>query len=463
MQKLIKYLNVAIFTSIVVLCEPAVGKSQDEYTILVAGHAYGAHAGTNIGLHPPLIKKLSEEKDSVSALILTGDIVNYSTTASWQQVDKEISTLGLTAFYVMGNHDDNATGKAVFNAKHGGLYYSFKIQNDLYIVLNSTESDRSISPTQLQFLKNTLLDAGSDCHKVFIFFHEVIWNSHEKYKLVRSNSRSRYAQIKDVSNFWTEVFPVLTAISDKNFYLFSGDVGGNPDAISAFYDKWQNVSLLSSGMGEVADENYLKVKIRPDTVLFELVSLNKEIIMKPVEWHSVPQKPGFIDGPEKINTSAPVFSYSVSPVFNATGYFWSFSEGISGKSDSVSIDLQFAVDFQKGQIMASAVNDGFGISEPVILEIRNENYTGFIENKISPEFSVFQSGQVVQIRFYAEEPSESNLQVFNSAWVLLYQKNVSLMQGLNTFSISDFAYHKGLVILSLQTRNQCFSKKVLIY
>ena len=463
MQKLIKYLNVAILISIVVLCEPAVGQPQNEYTILVAGHAYGAHAGTNIGLHPPLIKKLSEEKDSVSALILTGDIVNTSTTASWQQVEKEITNLGLTAFYVMGNHDNNATGKAVFNAKHGGLYYSFKIQNDLYIVLNSTESDRSISPTQLQFLKNTLLNAGSDCHKVFIFFHEVIWNSHEKYRLVRSNSRSRYTQIKDVSNFWDQVFPDFTNYSDKEFYLFSGDVGGNPDAISAFYDKWRNVTLLSSGMGEVADENYLKVKIRPDTVLFELVALNDGVTMKTMEWYSVPVRPDFIEGPEKISTSAPFSGYAVSPVFNATSYLWSLSEGISGSSDSANINLHFAADFQKGQISASAVNDGFGISEPAILEIQNENYTGFNENKIDPEFTVFQSGGIVQIRFNADENAESKLQVFNSAGILLYQQNVSLTWGLNTLNISELANYKGLVILSLQTRNQCFLKKVLIY
>lgn len=433
------------------------------YSIVVAGHAYGAHAGTNLGLHPPLIKKLSEEKDPVSALIFTGDIVNTSTAASWQQVEKEITNLGLTAFYVMGNHDNNATGKAVFNAKHGGLYYSFKIQSDLFIVLNSTESDRSISPTQLQFLKNTILNAGADCRKVFVFFHEVIWNSDEKYQLVRSNNRSRYAQIKDVSNFRTEVFPALTAFSDKNFYLFSGDVGGNPDAIAAFYDKWQNVTLLSSGMGEVADENYLKVKISPDTVLFELIALNDEVTMKSMEWYSVPAKPDFIEGPVKISTSTPFSGYAVSPVFNATSYLWSLSEGISGSSDSANINLYFDAEFRKGQIMASAVNDGFGISEPAILEIENENYTGFIENKISPEFSVFQSCGIVKIRFYAEEPSESNLQVFNSAGVLLYQKHIGLTPGLNTHNLPDFANYRGLVIVKLQTRNQCFLKKVLIY
>lgn len=462
MQKLFKYLNVAIFISLMVMCKQAVGQPQNEYTIVVAGHAYGAHAGTNIGLHPPLIKKLAEEKDSVSALVLTGDIVNYSNTASWQQVEKEINSLAMTAFFVMGNHDNNAAGKAVFNTKYGGLYYSFNIMNDLFVVLNSTESDRSISPVQLQFLKNALLNMDTDCHRIFIFFHEVIWNSHEKYKLVRSNSRSRYAQIKEVSNFWDEVFPVFTDYSDRDFYLFSGDVGGNPDAIAAFYDKWQNVTLLSSGMGEVADENYLKVNIKPDTVMFELVALNKEIPMKPMQWYSVPERPDFIDGLEIISTSVSFLGYSVSTVFNATSYLWSLSEGISGSSDSAKINLHFASDFKEGQIKASAVNEGFGISEPAILKIQNENSTGIDDTQTKPELSIFQSGQIIQVRFYSEENAESNLQVFNSAGVLLYQKHIGLTPGLNTHNLSDFASFRGLAILKLQTRNGCFSKKLLI-
>ena len=185
--------------------------------------------------------------------------------------------------------------------------------------------------------------------------------------------------------------------------------------------------------------------------------------MKTMEWYSVPVRPDFIEGPEKISTSAPFSGYAVSPVFNATSYLWSLSEGISGSSDSANINLHFAADFQKGQISASAVNDGFGISEPAILEIQNENYTGFNENKIDPEFTVFQSGGIVQIRFNADENAESKLQVFNSAGILLYQQNVSLTWGLNTLNISELANYKGLVILSLQTRNQCFLKKVLIY
>lgn len=97
------------------------GKSQTDstFSFLVAGHAYGAHTGTNIGLHPPFINKLSENKDTVFGLFLTGDIVNQSTDASWSQVEFELSALGLKSFYVMGNHDNNSIGNAVFNKKHG--------------------------------------------------------------------------------------------------------------------------------------------------------------------------------------------------------------------------------------------------------------------------------------------------------------------------------------------------------
>ena len=129
----------------ILMCSVIIAQSQtnSSYSFYVAGHAYGAHAGKNIGLHPPFLSKLTENKDSsVFALFLTGDIVNQSTTASWNQVEKELSDLNLNSYYVMGNHDNNSVGYEVFRKKHGGAYYSFVYKNELFLVLNSTESDR---------------------------------------------------------------------------------------------------------------------------------------------------------------------------------------------------------------------------------------------------------------------------------------------------------------------------------
>jgi len=178
------YLKAVAFIIAAFVSSMAFGQQGASYSILVAGHAYGAHVGTNLGLHPPFVEKLHEMKDTtIKALFLTGDIVNTSTSASWAQVEKELSDVGFPTYYIMGNHDYNTVGKAIFQAKYGGFYYSLMIHDDLYIILNTIEADRAISKTQLAFLTEKLRQATLTNKRVFILFHEVIWNSHEKYRL----------------------------------------------------------------------------------------------------------------------------------------------------------------------------------------------------------------------------------------------------------------------------------------
>src|SRR5690606_2046684 len=125
--------------AILCLCQNVYSQPTSTYSFYVAGHAYGAHAGSNIGLHPPLLEKLNQNQDSSAvALFLTGDIVNQSNSASWDQVEKELAELNLDSYYVMGNHDNNSVGYEVFRKKHGAAYYSFIYKNELYVILNST-------------------------------------------------------------------------------------------------------------------------------------------------------------------------------------------------------------------------------------------------------------------------------------------------------------------------------------
>lgn len=462
-----KIKNLSIISILVLLfflINPLRAKSQSgsDYSFLVAGHAYGAHTGTNIGLHPPLLEKLSEEHDSsLLGLFLTGDIVNTSTTASWNKVKTELTTLGIQSFYVMGNHDNNTLGHQIFKQKHGGDYYAFEHGNDLFIVLNSTESDRSISPAQLEFL-DTLL-ANTNREKAFIFFHEVIWNSHEKYKLVRSNSRSRYSQLKNISNFWTAVYPKLAALPEKNFFLFAGDVGGNPDAIAAFYDNWGNVTLLSSGMGEVNDDNYLKVNVYPDTVTFSLIPLNEGVEMNPVTWYNIPEKPDTIDGPVSVLPLQSEIKYKVLPVWNATEYRWNVSAGITGNSDSTSIMLDFGEQFSVGEISVHAINDGFGESEPVTLLVFADDTTFIAENKIDINFEVFQNRELIQISFSSNRAQQAQFRISGITGREVYNERFQLNQGFQTKSIHKNALWKGVFIAELLTGDQRTSKKIMLY
>jgi len=439
-------------------------QTDSSYSFLVAGHAYGAHSGTNIGLHPPFLQKLIENQDSsVMAVFLTGDIVNQSTNASWNQVENELIELGLNSYYVMGNHDDNSLGHAVFKKKHGGDYYSFVYKNELYIVLNSTESDRSISSTQLKFLDDVFANTDANWERAFIFFHEIIWNSNLKYRLVRSNSRSRYAQLVNISNFWNEVYPKLTSLPEKKFYLFAGDVGGNTDAIAASYDRWENVTVLSSGMGEVKDENYLKVAVLPDTVTFQLIPLNDVIEMHPINWYNIPEKPDTIFGPKTITSSQFEASYQISPTYNATSYKWFLSGGISGSSDSSEISLGFADNFKFGKISAMAINDGFGESEQVELEILADYNTFNSENKREEDFKVRQIQNSLQLNFNSAKTQNAQIKIYDPLGRVIFNKKFLLNSGFNSTTIDTNIRLKGLAIVELLVGNERFTRKIMCY
>ncbi|MGE5395848.1 MAG: metallophosphoesterase [Candidatus Saccharibacteria bacterium] len=443
---------------------PAYAQNDVSYSFLVAGHAYGAHAGTNPGLHPPFLKKLQEEKDAaIEGLFLTGDIVNTSTAASWAEVEKELSELGLTSYYIMGNHDNNTIGKAEFIKKHGGLYYYFNLHNDLYIILNSTESDRSISTAQLAFLTDVLQKASSTNNRVFIFFHEVIWNSAGKYRLVRSNSRSRYDQIRSVSNFWQKVVPILDIYPEKNFYLFSGDVGGNPDAIAAFYDQVGHMTLLSSGMGEVPDENYMKVNVSPDTITFKIIPLNDAIKTQPVTWYSIPATPLQLTGPSVVNPPQGAVRYEVSPVFNADTYKWTYTGGITGNNDTTFALLSFGSQYQTGTISVKAVKDGFGESDPVSLNVNASGYTSVSEIDYSSSLKIVQNEQYILLNYNADNNSGLQIKIFNLTGKLLYDRVKGSSNGLNTISIDKNSLGKGFVILDIMMDDKHLNKKLMLY
>ncbi len=330
-------------------------------------------------------------------------------------------------------------------------------------MLNSTESDRSISPTQLEFLDSVIANSNENWGRAFIFFHEVIWNSHEKYKLVRSNSRSRYSQLKNISNFWTVVYLKLAALPEKKFFLFAGDVGGNPDAIAASYDWWGNVTLLSSGMGEVKDENYLKVNVLPDTVTFSLVPLNDGVGMNPVTWYNIPEKPDTIDGQVSVSPLQSGVKYKVLPVWNATEYRWNLSAGITGTSDSSSIMIDFGEQFNVGEISVQAINDGFGESGPATLLVFADDTTFIAENKIDINFEVFQNRELIQISFSSSQVQQAQLRFFEMTGREVYNERFHLNQGFETKTIRKNLLWKGIFIAELLTGDRRTSKKIMLY
>jgi predicted MPP superfamily phosphohydrolase len=437
------------------------------YSFIVAGHAYGAHAGGNLGLHPALLNSLDSGFDSLAAFIVfTGDIVNSSTTASWQQVDAELSQYELPYYLVMGNHDNNDIGRQVFTEKFGGTYYAFHWQNDLFIVLNSPLTDRSISQEQLTFLEGQISQAGDTTRNIFIFFHEVLWNSQVKYAGVRSNSRSRYSQIVTYSNYWDEVHPMLVQHSDKQFYVCAGDVGGNTDAVAAFYDQWDNVTLLASGMGEVPDENYLLVRVHnPDSVAFELVALDPGLTLPGIEYYSVPAVPDSIEGPGEVVPGSTGVAYSVPAVFNATSYVWEMPAGLTGTGALNILMADVDSGFTGGVISVSAARDGFGTGPPVSKMITAHVTSVDIgrTGKGFMPFECYQADDHLVVRISGLDGEMGNISIFNILGKLLKQERISVRGDYYEWKIIKNELPEGLVFITVSVQNYRKTGKFIVY
>jgi predicted MPP superfamily phosphohydrolase len=436
---------------------------KETYSFIVAGHTYGAHTGTNIGLYPKFLTSLDAGFDtSTRFMVFTGDLVNKSTAESWAQVEQELNKYELPCYYVMGNHDGDAAGISVFESKFGNTYYSFDFNNDRFIILNSTEKDRSISDNQLEFLKETVESADDSIHKVFIFFHELLWNSLEKYKGVLSNSRSRYDQIKAYSNYWDEVHPLLELYPDKKFYVFAGDVGGNTDAIATFYDKWNNITLLASGMGEVADENYLVATVMEDgTVDFKLVPLNTGVTLNTIEFYSVPEQPLFLLADTAISPNIS-YEYSVTEIKNADSYIWELPEHANGTSTTNSIQVSFDVSFTSGTISVIASSQFFGSSAPAS-KIVSLNETSILKEKADRlKIHVYRNTQYSILEVFSEIADDLQIDIYGIDGRKFYSNKIRINRGMKK-QIELLLLSRNIYIVSASGKMGKKVEKVMVW
>lgn len=231
-------------------------KTEAGYSFFVAGHTYGSPSDTLPGMHPPFVQDFEflTSLPQMSFGVLTGDIVYHSRPHYWDKVDEELASLSMPIYFAAGNHD--AGNGALYQSRYGKTYYAFNHQDDLFLVLDPGLAGWNIRGDQLNFLKEQL-EKTEKYRQVFIFFHQVLWQSKDRYPDLVINSEDGKAPI---INFWTDIEPLLKQL-DKPVFLFAGDVGATPDKTSFFYDHSDNITFIGSGMGNIIQDNYVLVYI----------------------------------------------------------------------------------------------------------------------------------------------------------------------------------------------------------
>jgi predicted phosphodiesterase len=96
------------------------------------GLSTAPHALTNLQSVVTQINAMSPQPDAV---IVSGDI--GENTSDWQMAKNALALLNATVYYCPGNHDIHTTDIATYRQYFGNDYYSFKINNITFMVIDS--------------------------------------------------------------------------------------------------------------------------------------------------------------------------------------------------------------------------------------------------------------------------------------------------------------------------------------
>ena len=259
---------------------PNIQSDNQGYSFYIAGHTYGKPGVESKGLYGPFTDKfhLINKYQSIKFGFLLGDLVKKASNEAWELVKKDLNSLDprIENIIVPGNHDvgKGAHGalREIFLQQFGKTFFSFKHGKDLFIMLDGNISEWNISGEQLQFLKQSLPNKNDSTNNIFIFSHQLIWQSSSKPEFKKIKPNSLEGRSNNL-NFWGEVFPLFSDLTN-NIYFFSGDIGAFPNGNELFYAKYLNVTFVATGMGGGMRDNFLIVSVIKDHVEIFFVPIN---------------------------------------------------------------------------------------------------------------------------------------------------------------------------------------------
>ncbi len=265
MKKLILYLLLVLLTENIVA-----QNTGNPYAFFVAGHTYGSPiTPSHYGLHYPFADYIPNINNYpfIEFGVLTGDVVVHSTEAYWDSAIVDMNKLNMPVYVAAGNHDMGQE----FIKKFERYYFSFKLHDDLFIVLTPGLNSWNIAGEQLDFLTETLDSNYQSVNNIFIFMHELIWWSPDnEYKNIIINFAPHYPG----STNWESVVKPLLLSYPNNFTVYAGDLGCTNSVTPFMYHHFDNITLIGSGMGGGVRDNIVVTEVNGNSVYYNLIAIN---------------------------------------------------------------------------------------------------------------------------------------------------------------------------------------------
>ncbi|WP_457552483.1 metallophosphoesterase family protein, partial [Desulfobacula sp.] len=139
-------------------------KDTNAYSFAVFGDNKSSHSA-----FPELLQKVSRDPSlgfalDLGDLVFDGEMEKYRYV--FNQLQKDMKIPLLTA---IGNHELHEKGRGLYYELFGPFYYSFKIGQDFFIVIDNAD-EKNLDQWQRQWLENELKKASNASHR-FVFMH----------------------------------------------------------------------------------------------------------------------------------------------------------------------------------------------------------------------------------------------------------------------------------------------------
>jgi len=243
-----------VFYQLLLICL-FINLSFSQEKILFVGHAYGNPLEKDLIVDPTLKEFL---KDKNYKLIYGGDFVQLNEEEEIQNFLEFNSKFNYVL--VPGNHDVNIK---IFD--HQKIRFE-TYNNSLFIYLNTNFNNPKNIKEAVSVIKKEI---SKNFKNILIFSHQLFYS--ESIFDIWTNSRTNY----DLCNkFYKEVINHLKA-SNKNIFIYSGDIGAFKSIPYAYFHKNKNIEYFAVGLGNGINNKAIEIQLsESDEVINKFIDLN---------------------------------------------------------------------------------------------------------------------------------------------------------------------------------------------
>jgi hypothetical protein len=245
------------------------------FSFYSVGHLYGTPgAADDAHPHPAFaafVPRLSEDA-RLAFGVLTGDLVWPPTPENYDAVTDCLDATEKPYYALPGNYDEDGGGlfEQYFGARH--RYFAYK--DNLFLLLDADKADDGVSDAQISMIREALR-ANPQAENIFVFTHELIWLDplDDRFNYFSPNSWEPYSAAMPTR--FKEVILPLFAQTDAKLHFIAGDSGAFDNGMHIFYEEYDGVKYISSGIDGNVRDSILQFDVNTDgTTLIRPIALN---------------------------------------------------------------------------------------------------------------------------------------------------------------------------------------------